>query len=174
MIETGLQAAFDNRLEFRFVMGDAAARTAQCEARPHNQRPFADGSRDDHRFFQTMGRIGIRATDANAVHRRLEQPAVFRTGDCICIRANKFHMIAFQHAAPPCLHGEIQRRLAAQCGQQRIRAFAADDFMEIFGRHRLKIRAVREFRIRHDRGRIAVEQNDFVTFAFQRLASLHA
>ena len=174
MIETGLQAAFDNRLEFRFVMGDAAARTAQREARPHDQRPFADGPRDDHRLLQTVGRIGIRAADADAVHRRLEQPAVFRAGDRIRIGANEFDMIALQHAAPPRLHGEIQRRLAAKRRQQRVRPFTADDFMEIFGRHRLKIRAVREFRVRHDRGRIAVEQDDFIAFALQRLAGLHA
>jgi hypothetical protein len=68
----------------------------------------------------------------------------------------------------------VERRLAAECRQQRIRLLADDNFFHHFRRDRLDVSAMREFRVGHDRRRIRVHEDDFVAFFLERLARLDA
>ena len=69
---------------------------------------------------------------------------------------------------------EVQRRLPAEGRQDRVRALALDDGLERLRLERLDVRPVREVRIRHDRGRVRVDQDDLVALLPQRLGALRA
>ena len=62
--------------------------------------------------------------------------------------------------------------LSADGREQRIGALLADDLFGELDRERLDVGAVGEFRVRHDRCRIGVDQDHFVTIGAQRLARL--
>ena len=69
---------------------------------------------------------------------------------------------------------EIQRRLPADCRQQRVGTFAPDDCRNGFDGERLDVGDVGGFRIGHDRRRIGVDQHDLVTLLPQRFAGLRS
>ena len=121
-----------------------------------------------------MGASGIRAADADGLHGRLEFVTVFRTADCLRVSPDELHMVAFEDSAPPGLHGQVEGSLPSQGGQQRVGAFAADDFVEVFRSHRLEVCAVGKLGVGHHRGRIAVEKHQLVALLLQDLAGLHA
>ena len=52
--------------------------------------------------------------------------------------------------------------------------FARDDFFDAFRRDGFDVGPVGELRVRHDGGRIRIDQDDAVTFLLQRLAGLRA
>src|SRR5690606_39901597 len=54
----------------------------------------------------------------------------------------------------------VERRLPTHGGQQRIRALGGDDLRDDLWRDRLDVCGVGQLRIRHDGGRIGVDQND--------------
>ena len=68
--------------------------------------------------------------------------------------------------------------LSAVCppsvGKSASGLFAHEDFFNRLGSDRLDVGAMRELRIRHDGGRIRVDENDFVSFFGEGLASLDA
>ena len=76
-------------------------------------------------------------------------------------------MAFFQNTFPFQCHSQVQSGLAANPGQNGIRTFLADDLGDIFQRQRLHIYLVGNRGVRHDGGRIAVAQDDFVAFFFQ-------
>ena len=78
------------------------------------------------------------------------------------------HAIARQH------HRDVERRLAAHRRKQCIRLLALDDQLHELGGHGLEIRPVRDLRVRHDRGRVRVDENHLVPFLAQRLGRLGA
>src|SRR5919112_1656670 len=57
-------------------------------------------------------------------------------------------------------------------GEDRVRALALDHQLHVLRRHRLDVRPVGELRVRHDRGRIGVDEDDLVPLLAQRLRRL--
>ena len=130
--------------------------------------------RDAPAFLHGVRHAGARHIEADLEHRLLEGQAVFALVNGGGIRADHPHAVPLQHAALVELHGAIQRRLAAERRQQRVRLFARDDLLHHLGRDRLDVRPVGELRVRHDRGRIRVHEDHLVAFLLQRLAGLDA
>ena len=88
--------------------------------------------------------------------------------------ADQFHSVFLQNTVVAEVEGEIERGLAPQGGQQRIRLFALDYLACHFDRKRFNISSIGEFRIGHYSGRIAIDQNDLVALFPQRFAGLGA
>ena len=88
--------------------------------------------------------------------------------------ANQLDVVLFQHAVVPQIQGTVQCRLPPHGGQNRIRALLGNDFFNGLPGDGLNIGDIRRSRVGHDRGWIAVDQDDFVALFAQSLAGLHA
>ena len=60
--------------------------------------------------------------------------------------------------------------MPAQRGEHSIGAFSFDDSNAKFDRHRFDVKGIGNARIGHDRGGIAVYEDDFVSLFFEALA----
>ena len=171
-IHAGGKAARDDLLEFIHVVRDAAAGAAERETRTDDQRHGPDIAGDRQCFVHIVGRTALRQVEPDRTHGLLEQIAVFRTADHFGFRADHFHPVTVKDAGIVKLQRQIQRGLAPQGRQDRVRPFPADDLMQnIFGQ-RFDISAVRKIGVGHDRGGIAVDQQHFVALFLERFAGL--
>ena len=80
----------------------------------------------------------------------------------------------FEEAVLAQLHGEVQTGLAAEVGQQGVRAFLLDDFLNGLDGHRLDVDLVRHSLVGHDGCRVGVYQNNLQTLLAQCAARLRA
>ncbi len=112
--------------------------------------------------------------DADLPHRVAEQQPVLGNLDRVDLRADQLDVVFLQR--PPLVqrHREIERRLSAHRRQHRIRLFLGDDGFDHLRRQRLDVGRVGQLRVRHDRGRVAVHQDDFEPLGAQGLARLRA
>lgn len=167
------QAAFRNRQELLVGVRDAAARAAEGKAGPDD-----DGQADFllvlHGFFHGVHHLAACGFHADFFHGGLEQFAVFALLDGLHARADEFHAVLFEAAALVQFHRQVQRRLPAQRGQNRVRLLLLDDLLHELRRQRLQIRRVGQFRVGHDGRRVGIDQNDAVALVFQRLERLGA
>ena len=120
-----------------------------------------------------MGYAGLRHVESDFQHGLLENEAVLAALDRIGLGPDQFGAETGERAAAVQLHGSVERRLSAKCRENRVGLFAFDDFFDDRRRDGLDVCAVRKLRIRHDRGRVRIDQNHFVSFFLQRLAGLH-
>ena len=68
----------------------------------------------------------------------------------------------------------VQCGLTTQRGQECVGAFLGNDLFDHFGSNRLDVGGISKLRVRHDRGRIAVNQDDANTFGSKDAAGLRA
>jgi hypothetical protein len=111
---------------------------------------------------------------ADLLHRRLEAVAVLGRRDGVGPGPDDLHAVALEHARLDQLHGEVQRRLATQRGEQGVGPLLLDDRREDRGIERLDVRAVGRTGVGHDGGRIGVGQDDPVPLFHQHPAGLRA
>src|SRR5690606_8628046 len=93
--------------------------------------------------------------------------AILRHADRARVRTDQLDAVLLQNAAVEQLERYVERRLATHRGQQRVRPLALDDALDPFRRDRLDVGPIREIRIGHDRGRIAVDEDDPVALFLQ-------
>src|SRR5690606_4351749 len=86
-----------------------------------------------------------------------------RTG----VRADQFDAVLFEDAPIVELERDVQRGLPTHRGEERVRPLPGDDPFDPLRCDRLYVGAVREVGIRHDRGRVAVDQNDPVALLLE-------
>ena len=168
-----VQGVRDGFGKFFLVVGDGAAGAAERKRGPNDQREteliaqaqsilrVVDQRRGGN--FQPDLAAGV-----------LEPQAIFGHFDGAQRGADHFHFVLFENAAFGELHSKIQRRLATNGGQKRVRLFLDDNFFEIFLGERLDVGAVRQFRVGHDGRRIRIHQHDLVALRAQCLARLRA
>ncbi len=132
------------------------------------RRPLAafDGrSLDDLRR-----RVGL----ADAIEQVAEALPVLGHLDGLERRAQQPHAGPLEDAGACQRDGEVERRLAAQAGQDAVGPLALDDALHRFDRQRLEVDDVRDARVGHDRGRVGVEQDRPDALLAQRPAGLRA
>ena len=112
-----------------------------------------------------------RPTEAIASPERL---AVLGRVDGLGRGADQLDLELGQHAGPLELHGEVERRLAAQRRQQRVGALAAQHAGHALEVERLEVRRVGPVGVGHDRGRVRVDEHRAVALLAQHLERLHA
>ena len=118
--------------------------------------------------------LRLRRLQADLAHGVFEQQAVFGLLDGVDLGADQLHAVLFEHAGFGEFHGEIQAGLAAHGGEQRIGPLAADDLFEVGQGERLDVGFVGEVRVRHDGGRIGIDQDDFEAVGAEGLGGLGA
>ncbi len=115
-----------------------------------------------------------RHAQAQLFHGGAEELPVLGLGDRLAVGADHLDRPQIEDAALLELHRQVEGRLAAQRGQQRIRPFALDDARERAHIERLDVRAGGKVRVGHDRRRVRVDEHDLETVLGQDLAGLRA
>ena len=168
-----LQAALANGLEFFGVIGNASAGSAQGET-------GADHGRKPQIFLRNpslvhaVGDSGTGRPQADLGHRVFELEPVFGFVDGLGRRTDQLDLVFFQHAVVPQIECAVERRLAAHGRQNRIGPLFGNNFFHRLPGDRLDVGHIGGSRVGHDGGRIAVDQDDLVTFLAQSFAGLHA
>ena len=128
-----LQRIFHGFAQLFFVVGKAAARTAERKCRTKHNRiadlfacldAFFNGVRDDRRQHRL----------ADAFAKLLEQLSVLSHFDAGGRRTEKLDTAFFERSAFFELHGKIETGLAAQTRNERVGMLPADDFCKIVKR----------------------------------------
>ncbi len=102
----------------------------------------------------------------------LEQLPVLRLLDRLQLGADQLDVVLLQHPVLRQRNGGVQRRLPSHRGEDRVRTLALDDLFDEIRGDRLDVGPVGQVRIGHDRGRIAVDEDDAVSFLTQHFAGL--
>jgi len=160
-------------VELVLVVGDPAAGSAERERGPDDAREPDLGLRA-LRLLERVCDAAARRPEADARHRRLELLAVLGLVDRLLRRADQLDVELRQHALAREVERAVERGLPAHRRQQRVGALALDDPREHRPGDRLDVRDVGHLRVGHDRGRIAVHEDDLVALLAQRLARLRA
>ena len=115
-----VEAAAGQLAELFDVVGDAAADAAHRERRPDDRREA--GVLDERqRFLERLGDAAARHLDADLLHRVAEQEAIFGHLDRLDRRANQLDVVLLEDAALVQRDGQVERRLAADRRQHRVR-----------------------------------------------------
>ncbi len=149
----GIEGVRNRFGKFLAIVGDRTARPAQRERRPDHHR-IPELIRELQRVLRIVHqrrRGNIEPDFANGI---LEPQAVFGNLDGAQRGADQLDAIFFEDSAFRQLDGQIQARLPAHGGQQRLRPFHGNNLFEVFLRQRLDIGAVGDFGIGHDRRRV--------------------
>ncbi|OQC02480.1 MAG: hypothetical protein BWX80_03111 [Candidatus Hydrogenedentes bacterium ADurb.Bin101] len=169
----GVQSVFDGMEVFVFIEGKARAGTAQGKGRAYH-RGISDLFSKGMGLFDGMNHLAAGHVQADPFHGFLEQAPVFRFFYGAQFRADEFAAVFMQDALFCKGDGQVQPGLAAYCGQKCIGAFPLDDTFQKGHGKRFNIYPLRSFRVGHDRGRIAVDQDHRIAFFPQGLAGLGA
>ncbi len=155
------------------VVRDAAAFTA--EGKPGAQ---------DHRKPNPLGRRHARRDVGDDLtrghlqpgggHRRPERLAVLGAMDRVSIGADQLHPVPLEDSRVVKLHREVERGLTAQGRQERVGSLDLDDALDRGDIERLDVRAVGDRRVRHDRRRVRIDEDNPVPLLAERTAGLGA
>ena len=118
--------------------------------------------------------VAARHVEADALHRLGEELAVLALLDDVELRADELDAVLLERAGLGERDRAVQAGLAAERRQQRVGLLGGDDLLDELGRDRLDVGAVRESRVGHDRGRVAVDEHDLEPVVAQHLARLRA
>ena len=167
------ETSLANRFEFFGVVSDTATRSTHGERWTNNRRKthlflHCPG------FFHRMSDAGTCRAQTDFGHRILELGTIFGFVDGFGCRADQLALVFIQHAVTPKIERAVQCRLATHRGQDCIRAFFIDDAFNHLPGDGLNVSDIGHLGVGHDGGRITVDQNDFVAFLAQGLASLRA
>ena len=157
--------------QFRFILADTAARTAQRVRWTHNHR-VSDGLGERERILHRLHHFRRNDGLVDGEHRVLELLAVFRLFNRFALGAEQLHAVLFKEALLRQLHGEGQTALPAQRGQQGVRLFLEDDAAQGFQRQRLNVDMVGGGVVGHDGSGVRVDQHDFQPRVLQGAARL--
>ena len=169
----GIEPALDDLGELLPVVADAAARAAQREGRP-DDRGQADVLERPHRLLAVVGehRLGRRKADPVIASRNSLRSSAMAMASALAPIISTPNL-----ASTPAL-SSASAVLSAVCppmvGSSASGRSCCDDLGDHLGRDRLDVGGVRQLRVRHDRGRIGIDQDDAVALGFQGLAGLGA
>ena len=117
---------------------------------------------------------GPRHLGADLEHRLLEEVAVLGQAHRPLVGADQLDVALLENAPLGQRQGEVDGRLAADGRQDRVGPLALDDALEELRRQRLDVGRVGELRVRHDRRRVRVDEDDPVALALQRADGLRS
>ena len=167
------QAPVHMTFELFAVVGDVPAGAAHGERRADDGRE-PDPFRHPHGVFAAFRDAAVRHPETDALHGLLERLAVLRFMNGCDGRADQLHIVFCERAALGQADRRVERRLSAHRRQQRIGPLTLDDLLDDVHGDGLDIGPVRQFRVGHDGGRIAVDENDPVALFPEGFAGLRA
>jgi hypothetical protein len=125
-------------------------------------------------LVHAVGDARTRRAQTDLGHGVLELQAVFGLVDGFGRGADQLDLVFVEHAVAPQVQRAVQRGLAAHGGQHGVGALLGDDLLDRLPGDGLDVGDVGRGRVGHDRGGVAVDQDDLVALFAQRLAGLHA
>ena len=152
---------------------DAAAGAAQGKARAQHagiSHALGDGLGVGH----AVGIARARDLQADLSHGLVKELAILAALDGGKVAADHLDAVLVERAVLCQLDGGVQTGLAAQRGQQRVRALLLDHALDKFGGDGLDIGAVSQARVGHDGRRVGVDQDDLKAILLEHLAGLGA
>ncbi len=167
-----LEAAAHDRAKLLGRAGDPAAAAAERVGRADDDRQ-ADV---DHRVVGLLCRRRDRRArhlQPRLLHRDAKLVAVLGAADRLVVGADELDAELGERAVLVQLLGEVQRRLAAERGQQGVGPLALDDLPHRAGEQRLDVRRVGELGVGHDRRRVGVDEHDLIALLPEDLAGLY-
>ena len=108
------------------------------------------------------------------LHAFAEQFAAFRLFDGLGVGADELDAAFLQHAHARQLQRHVQCRLPSQRGEYGVGPLLAHDGGHGFRLEGFDVRAVRKPGIRHDGGRVGIDEDDLETFGLKGLDGLGA
>ena len=167
------ETPFHLRAKLFDVVGDVAAGSAHRKRGAHNRREA-----DSFEFALGLGQGGrhpaVRHAEADLPHGLPKRVAVFGFMNGLDRCADQPDAIFVQDSPFGQSDGRVQGRLSTHGRQERIRPLAFNHLLHYIQRDRFNIGPVGKIRVRHDRGRIAVDQDDAVALLLQGFAGLGA
>ena len=169
----GLQAALANGFKLFSVVGNAPAGAAQGEA-------GADDGGKAHRLLHhpslvhRMGNARARRTQTDFGHRIFELEPVFGFVDGLWAGPNQLNLVFVEHPVAPQVKRTVEGCLAAHGWQDGVGALFGDDFFHRLPGDGLDVGHIGCGRVGHDRGRVAVDQDDLEPLFAQGFAGLNA
>ena len=149
------EAVLDPRPQLLARSGDPAAAAAERERGPDDRRYRACVQLLERGDDDALGH-----RQAGGGHRRPEERAVLGRADRVQVGADQLDRVLAEDAALRQLDREVQRRLAAEGGEERVRPLAGDDLGQRRRIEGLQIGRVGPFGVGHDRGRVRVREHD--------------
>ncbi len=167
----GVEAALDDLEELLAVEAHPAAGAPQRKRGPDDRRQ-ADMLQRRRGLLAAVGEARLGGGEADAGHGLAEQLAVLGHGDGLGLGADHLHAVPVEHALVGEAQRDVERGLPAHGRQQCVGALFRDDLGDELRRHRLDVGGIGQLRIRHDGGRIGVDEDDAVALGSERLAGL--
>ena len=168
-----LQALAHDGDELLVGVSDAAASAAEGKARTqHAGIPHALG--DGLGVSHAIGVARARDLQADLGHGLVKELAVLAALDGGQVATDHLDAVLVERAVLCQLDGCVQTGLAAQRGQQRVRALFLDYALDKLGGDGLDIGAVGKTRVGHDGRRVGVDQDDLKAILLKHLAGLGA
>ena len=168
-----LEALAHDGDELLVSMCDAAAGAAEGKARAQ-YAGIAHALGDSLDVGHAVGIARARDLQANLGHGLVKELAVLAALDGGQVAADHLDAVLVERTVFRQLDGGVQTGLAAQRGQQRVRALFLDHALDKLGSDGLDIGAVGKTRIGHDGRRVGVDQDDLKAILLEHLAGLGA
>ncbi len=168
-----LQALAHDGDELLVGMRDAAAGATEGKARAQ-YAGIAHALGDGLGVGHAVGIARARDLQADLGHGLVKELAVLAALDGGQVAADHLDAVLVERTVFRQLDGGVQTGLAAQCGQQRIRALFLDYALDKLGGDGLDIGAVGKTRVGHDGRRVGVDQDDLKAILLEHLAGLGA
>ena len=144
-------------------MGNAATGSPKGEGRADNYR-IANAVGKPDSWFQLFKNFTFRNRLMDFFHGFLKQFSVFCMLDCVKRGTQQLYAVLFQYTGFCQLNRHVKTYLTAQGGQQCIRSFLLNNFGYELQSDWFDIHSVGNIRIGHNRGWIAVYQNNLHAF----------
>ena len=154
-------------------VSDAAAGAAEGKARAQ-YAGIAHALGDSLGVGHAVGIARARDLQANLGHGLVKELAVLAALDGGQVAADHLDAVLVERAVLCQFDGGVQTGLAAQRGQQRVRALFLDYALDKLGGDGLDIGAVGQARVGHDGRRVGVDQDDLKAILLEHLAGLGA
>ena len=154
-------------------MSDAATGAAEGKARAQ-YAGIAHALGDGLGVGHAVGIARVRDLQANLGHGLVKELAVLAALDSGQVAADHLDAVFVERTVFRQLDSGVQTGLAAQRGQQRVRALFLDHALDKLGGDGLDIGAVGKTRIGHDSRRVGVDQDDLKAILLEHLAGLGA
>ena len=168
-----MDACACDAVQFLFVVRDAGTKATHGEAWAHDQR-ITELFGDLVDFFNGVCDVGTCGFCTSFLNDLFEELTILAAIDGFQRSTDQLDVVLLEHTGLTQRHGRVQRGLATQGRQQRVRTFLGDDLLENRRGNRLDVGGIRHFRIGHDGGRVGVDENDSDAFLTQHAAGLSA
>ena len=169
--EAGLQTSCADGFEFFAVVDKSAAGSSHGVGRAKNNRvtQFICNSES---IFYTVCNLAASHFNSQGIHRLFKLNTVLSALNGIYLNTDYLYVIFVKNAGFVQLCTEIQSRLTAKIWQKGVRTFFGNNLFQSFYIERFNVSDISGFRVCHDRGRIGIDQNDFVAQFAKCLAGL--